>query len=261
MLLAIDVGNTHTLFALCDARSVLHSWRFSTHPHRTEDELAAMLEALMQKQALTLSAVARVIVSCVVPDLQFAIECFARKYIGAEAQIIGKHMKSLPMPVEIDRPEELGADRLVNAFAAWQQHQRALMVIDFGTATTFDVVDSGGAYVGGVIAPGVNLSLEALTNAAARLHGIPIRQPESVIGKNTTHAMQSGIYFGYMGMVNTIIEQTRREMPQIDYVVATGGLAELYSRGNPMIDCVDGDLTIRGLIEIDRLTQKETNGF
>lgn len=261
MLLAIDVGNTHTLFALCDGEQLRHSWRVCTDVHRTEDETAVLLSALLQREGLDLGALDAVIISSVVPDVLFALCLFAQRYCQTEALVVGKDIASLPMPVLIDNPAELGADRLVNAYAVWQRWQRAAIVIDFGTATTFDVIGEQGAYVGGVIAPGVNLSLEALARAAAKLHGIPIRQPESAIGQNTTHAMQSGVYFGYLGMVNEIIRQIQAEMPEADYVVATGGLAELYSRSNPLIHAVEPELTICGLMQIYQYTQKVSNGI
>jgi type III pantothenate kinase len=257
MLLAIDVGNTHSLFALCDGDDIRHSWRVSTDPHRTEDETAVLLQGLMRQESLGFDAIHDVIISSVVPDMLFPLGCFSENYIGKKAMIVGKDAKTQPMPVKIDQPEELGADLLVNAFAAWKQHQRALMVIDFGTATTFDVVNAKGEYVGGVIAPGVNLSLEALSRGAARLHGIRICEPPSVIGTNTTHAMQSGVYFGYLGLIGEIIRQIRAELPEVDYVIATGGLASLYSRDNPLINAVEPELTVRGLMAMYERTATE----
>jgi type III pantothenate kinase len=153
----------------------------------------------------------------------------------------------LGMPIHIDNPRELGADRLINAYAAWQQHQQALIVIDFGTATTFDVVSAKGEYVGGVIAPGINLSLEALRAAAAKLHGVAIVRPEKVVGTSTTGAMQAGIYYGYTGLIEGIITRIKAERGEAIKVIATGGLAPLYREATPMIDEVDSDLTIRGL--------------
>lgn len=261
MLLAIDVGNTHTLFALCDAQDVRHSWRVATDLRRTEDETAALLHVLLQREALSFEAINAVIIACVVPDVLFALTLLARRYCGCEALVVGKDTTQQLMPVHIDNPHELGADRLVNAYGAWRMWQRAAIIIDFGTATTFDVVSSGGAYVGGAIAPGVNLSLEALTQAAARLHGVAIREPHSAIGKNTTHAMQSGVYFGYLGLVNELIRRIQSEMPEADYVVATGGLAELFSRNNPLIDVVKPDLTLYGLVQSYSFLQKDIHGL
>ena len=257
MLLAIDVGNTHSLFALCDGEHIIHRWRVSTNAHRTGDEYAAMLLGLMQQESLDARSVSAAVLSSVVPETVFPITQCCEEYFEIKPQVVGKDKLSLEMPVLIDQPEELGADRLVNSLAAWQRYQKPLIIIDFGTATTFDVVSSKGEYLGGIIAPGVNLSLEALHQAAAKLHGIRIRQPESVIGKNTTHAMQSGVYFGYLGLVNSLIERINAEQGEDAFVIATGGLAELYSRDNPLIDTIDPDLTIRGLILLHQTQQQQ----
>lgn len=250
MLLAIDVGNTHSLFALCDGDRITHSWRVSTDAHRTEDEYAAMLLGLMQQDGLKADSIAASILSSVVPDTVFPIRRCCEHYFNAAPLVVNSDTVDLGMDVLLDNPAELGADRLVNAYAAWNKWHQPLIIIDFGTATTFDVVNGKGQYVGGVIAPGVNLSLEALSKAAAKLHRIRIRQPETVIGKNTTHAMQAGIYYGYLGLVNTIIAQIQAEHSETFKVVATGGLAELFSRDNDAIHDVDQELTIRGLMRI-----------
>lgn len=246
-LLTVDVGNTHSLFALCNAHGIAHHWRLATNAHRTEDEYAGLLLPLFAQANLESADISAAIIASVVPDALFPLRCYCERYLKTQALIVGKEPLHTGMAVEIDHPEELGADRLVNAIAAWERWQRPLIVVDFGTATTFDMVNEKGTYIGGVIAPGVNLSLEALTAAAAKLHGIPIRQPESVIGKNTTHAMQSGIYFGYLGLVNTVIDQVQQEHPEMDFVVATGGLAPLYARNNPSIHHIEPELTIYGL--------------
>lgn len=255
MLLAIDVGNTQSVFALCEDGGVRHSWRMSTDAHRTGDEYAALLLGLMQRAGLEASSVRATILSSVVPDAVFPLRRCCETYFGASPYVVGKDASrdgggALPMEVLIDQPEELGADRLVNAYEAWERWRRPLIVIDFGTATTFDVVNAKGQYAGGVIAPGVNLSLEALSRAAARLHGIRIRRPQRAIGTNTTHAMQSGIYYGYLGLIRGILGELRAEGGEDFYVVATGGLAGLYARDNPDIDVVDEELTVRGLLRM-----------
>lgn len=247
MLLTIDVGNTHTGFAIFqdDLEDV---WRVATDRNRTEDEYAATLFYLLQQRGLDSSHITGAVLSSVVPETIFPLRKCCQKYFHTEPLIVGQDLKAPGMPVQIERPEELGADRLVNAFAGWEKHQRALIVIDFGTATTFDVVDAQGAYIGGSIAPGVNLSLDALKKAAAKLHGIPIIRPEKVVGKNTTQAMQSGIYFGYLGLVEGIIDRIRQECGVADMlVIATGGLASLFGQGSALIDHVDPELTMRGL--------------
>jgi type III pantothenate kinase len=263
MLLAIDVGNTHTLLALCERDAILHRWRIATNPTRTEDELAILLDGLLQSAELARSAIHDVIIACVVPDALFALELFAKQLCDATQPpiIVGKTPLPPLMPIQIDHPEELGADRLVNAYAAWVQHRCGLIVIDFGTATTFDVVSENGAYLGGAIAPGVQLSLSALTRGAAKLHGIAIARPAQAVGTNTTHAMQSGIYYGYLGMVNQLIAQIQADVPQAQRVIATGGLAGLFAADNPAIHQHAPDLTLQGLMLIAQQHRKETHGL
>lgn len=246
MLLAIDVGNTHTVFALCDGQQVRAMWRFATTPHRTEDEYASTLLFLMGQHGFTKEQVSGCIISSVVPDVLFPLKQCALRYFGQTPLIVGHDTAPPDMKVRIDNPHELGADRLVNAYAAWSQHRMPLIVVDFGTATTFDVVDSAGDYVGGLIAPGVNLSLEALRQAAAKLPSVPIRRPQKVIGTHTVAAMQSGLYFGYLGLVEGIISRIKAEKGPAK-VIATGGLSSLFAGGTDMIDEADEQLTIRGL--------------
>lgn len=247
MLLAIDIGNTNTVFALCDANDVVAHWRISTDHRRTGDEYAVWLLSLMQLQGYRRESVTQVAIASVVPDAIFNLKSLSRTMFGCEPLIIGNGAIELDMPVKIDNPRELGADRLVNAYAAWNKHKKPLIVVDFGTATTFDVVSAKGEYLGGVIAPGVNLSLEALQRAAARLHGVAISHPEKVIGTNTTGAMQSGIYYGYLAMVDGICSRISDEVSSEFLVVATGGLAPLYASASKAIKLVDEDLTIEGI--------------
>lgn len=250
MLLAVDVGNTHTLFALCRDEEIEDCWRVSTDAARTEDEYAALLLSLFQPTHYDFEQIDAMILSSVVPDALYPLKQFSRRYLKQEAFAADAISAGEIMPVAIEQPEQLGADRLVNAIAAWEKWHSALIVIDFGTATTFDVVNSEGVYIGGVIAPGVNLSLNALSKQAARLHDVPIRRPDSAIGTSTMHAMQSGIYYGYLGVIRQVVTEIKLEQPDIRRVIATGGLAELYSRDNPLIDSVDQTLTIAGLLSI-----------
>lgn len=243
MLLAIDIGNTNIVFALAGNAQ----WRIRTDVHRTADEYAVWLFALMREKGLQPKNISAAIVSSVVPDVNFAIKSFVRQYLKQEPMMITGGEIDLGMPVNIDNPRELGADRLINAFAAWEAHKQALIVIDFGTATTFDVVSGKGEYLGGVIAPGINLSLEALRAAAAKLHGVAIAHPSKVIGTSTTGAMQSGIYFGYAGLIEGIVTRIKEERGESMKVIATGGLAPLYAEATKVIDLVDPDLTICGL--------------
>lgn len=247
MLLAIDIGNTNLVFALCEGEVVRAQWRIRTDAHRTADEYAVWLLALMERSGFSTRDVHAAIISSVVPDANFGVKSFVRNYLQCEPSLVSADMLNLGMKLRIDNPRELGADRLVNAFAAWSQWQQALVVIDFGTATTFDVVSGRGEYLGGVIAPGINLSLEALQRAAAKLHGIAIVKPEKVIGTHTTSAMQSGIFYGYTGLIEGIVQRIRAERREAMKVVATGGLAPLYAGATKMIETVDTDLTIRGL--------------
>lgn len=247
MLLAIDIGNTNIVFALCVGEQVKAQWRIRTDHHRSADEYAVWLFALMARAGFSEADITAVIVSSVVPDANFTVKSFVRQYLGLEPLLIATGQMDIGMPILIDNPKELGADRLINAYAAWVQHKQALIVIDFGTATTFDVVSGKGEYLGGVIAPGINLSLEALQRAAAKLHGIAITHPDSVVGKNTTSAMQSGIYYGYAGLIEGIVRRIKTERAEAMKVIATGGLAPLYGQATKEIDLVDADLTIRGL--------------
>ena len=254
MLLAIDIGNTNIVFALCDGDNVRAQWRIRTDAHRSADEYAVWLLALMAREGLNEKDIRAVILSSVVPEANFEVKSFVRHYLKHEPKLITSGQIDLGMPVKIDNPRELGADRLINAYAAWSQHQQALIVIDFGTATTFDVVSGKGEYVGGVIAPGINLSLEALQRAAAKLHGIAITHPEKVVGTNTTNAMQSGIFYGYAGLIEGIVSRIKAERGEAMKVIATGGLAPLYAEATQAIDLVDTDLTIRGLMLIHART-------
>lgn len=247
MLLAIDIGNTNLVFALFDGKTVRAQWRIRTDAHRSADEYAVWLFALMAREGLREGEIDAVIMASVVPDANFGVKSFVRQYLTREPRLIATGAVDLGMPIRIDNPRELGADRLINAYAAWHTHRQALIVIDFGTATTFDVVSAQGEYLGGVIAPGINLSLEALQRAAAKLHGIAITHPEMVIGTNTTSAMQSGIYYGYTGLIEGIVSRIKAERGEVMQVIATGGLAPLYAQASPMITQVDPDLTIRGL--------------
>jgi type III pantothenate kinase len=247
MLLAVDIGNTNIVFALCSEEATVAEWRIRTDAHRTADEYAVWLFALMAAQGFSKENVTDVIISSVVPDAIFELKHFARKYLNHDPLLITSGQVECGMKICIDQPKELGADRLLNAFAAWTEYQQALIVVDFGTATTFDVVSAAGEYLGGIIAPGINLSLEALERAASRLHGITITHPAKVIGTNTTAAMQSGIYHGYAGLIEGIVRRIREERGEAMKVIATGGLAPLYADATKAIDVVDADLTLRGL--------------
>lgn len=252
MLLAIDSGNTNIVFALFDGETLRGEWRSSTDTNRTADEFGVWLTQLMAMEAIERKAVTDCIIASVVPAVMFTLKQLCRRYFGREALVVGDDGVKLGLNVLLDRPEEVGADRLVNAVAAHQFYQGPLIVIDFGTATTFDVVDRNGDYCGGAIAPGINLSLEALHAAAAKLPRVAIGRPKSVIGKATVPAMRSGIYWGYVGLIEGLVKRITAEFGEEMIVVATGGLAPLFAEATGVIDHLHSDLTLRGLLEIYR---------
>ncbi len=258
MLLAIDSGNTNTVFAVFEGERLVSLWRAATEADRTADEYAVWLSQLMGLESLAAGEIADAIIATVVPQTLFNLRLLCRRYFGCEPVVVGEGVE-LGIGVRINRPNEVGADRLVNAVAAHATYGVALIVVDFGTATTFDVVDGDGNYAGGVIAPGVNLSLEALHQAAAQLPRIAVEKPKSVIGGGTIPAMQSGVYWGYVGLIEGLIARIRDEFGSAMKVVATGGLAPLFATGTKVIDHVDADLTVRGLCEIHR-RNRESRG-
>ena len=256
MLLAIDSGNTNIVFALFEGEQLRGEWRSSTDSDRTADEYGVWLTQLMAMEGIDRNQVDSCIIASVVPAMMFTLKQLCRRYFGREALVVGDDGVKLGLTVLIDRPEEVGADRLVNAVAAHRYYQGPLIVIDFGTATTFDVVDGAGNYCGGAIAPGINLSLEALHAAAAKLPRVAIGRPKSVIGKATVPAMRSGIYWGYVGLIEGLVQRISQEFGQKMTVVATGGLAPLFAEATPAIDHLQSDLTLRGLLEIHRRNLK-----
>ena len=252
MLLAIDVGNTNTVFAVYDERRPLGQWRLSTNRERTADEYAAALVQLMNLKGLSHLAIEGVVISSVVPQAVAPLRWMARDFFACEAAVVGEDLP-FPITVRLDNPQEVGADRVVNAVAATKRYGPPLIIVDFGTATTFDVVDDTGAYQGGVIAAGINLSLEALSRAAARLPRIAIEAPPRVIGRSTVGAMQSGVYWGYVGLIDGLVDRIKQEYGRPMTVVATGGLAPLFADGCAAIEHVDPDLTMAGLLEFSQI--------
>lgn len=253
MLLAIDVGNTNIVFALCEAETIRWRWRISTDQARTADEYAVWLNQLMGMEGVRRDAIDAVVIASVVPQTLFNLRSLARHYVGVEPMVAGAPGVEYGLPVDLPNPAEVGADRVVNAVAAHRQWPGDLIIIDFGTATTFDVVTGDGRYIGGVIAPGINLSMDALYRAAAKLPRIAIEPPApglGVIGRNTVHAMQSGIFWGYVGLIEGVTERISAELGGAAQVIATGGLAALFSRHTGVIAHVDPDLTVKGLMHI-----------
>ena len=250
MLLAVDVGNTNVVFALIDGRDILGRWRIVTDPRRTADEYAVWLLQLLQLQGFSPTQVTRVIVSTVVPRALHNIQVLSNKYFHRDAWIAGDAPVEWGLRIDIEQPRSLGADRAVNAIAAHARFAGDLVVVDFGTATTFDVIDGEGTYKGGIIAPGINLSLEALVNAAARLPRIAIEPPRnngSVIGRTTEDAMHIGVFWGYVGMMEGLIARLRNEIGRPVTIIATGGLAVLFHDHTTIFDHVETDLTLEGL--------------
>ena len=247
MLLAIDAGNTNVVFAVHDGAEWRGRWRIATDPNRTSDEYAVWLLALMQHAGLRPADVQRCVIGTVVPVALYNLRRLCRDWFGNEP-LVARSILDWGFEIKVDQPQEVGADRLLNALAAHHHYRGPLIVIDFGTATTFDVVDATGAYLGGVIAPGINLSIEALHRAAARLPRIGIGRPQAAIGRNTVSAMQSGIFWGYVGMIEGIVSRIRAEveLPRMK-VIATGGLAPLLAEGTTLIERIDPDITLEGL--------------
>lgn len=262
MLLTIDAGNTNVVFAVYQGDEQKGLWRCSTDPRRTADEYAVWLTQLLQLRGLTPAMVNGSILASVVPGATFNLRKLCRDHFRTDPLIVGDRAVSLGVQALVDRPEEVGADRLVNAVAAAAAYRPPLIVIDFGTATTFDVVDARGNYRGGVIAPGINLSLEALHLAAAKLPRVDIIHPPHVIGTSTVECMQSGIFWGYIGLIEGLVARIRGEYAaaapgwgdgaEAMGVIATGGLAGLFAKATSVIENIDGELTLRGLVLIHR---------
>ncbi len=246
MLLVIDAGNTNIVFAVHDGSGWRGSWRIATEAQRTSDEYAVWLLTLLAHSGLKREDVKRAVIGTVVPAALYHLRRLCRDWFDVEP-LIARSNLDWGFDIRIDNPEEVGADRLLNALAAHTNYHGPLVVIDFGTATTFDVVAADGAYLGGVIAPGINLSIEALHRAAARLPRIGIGRPQAVIGRSTVPAMQSGIYWGYVGMIEGLVARIQAEFGERLKVIATGGLAPLLAEGTAVIERIDPDITLDGL--------------
>ena len=243
-LLVVDVGNTNVVLGVYEGDELLQSWRLATARERTADEYGILTRQLT---AETISgALNGAIVSSVVPPLDSSIGFMIRKYFGVEPLFVEPGVKT-GISIRVDNPLEVGADRIVNSVAGYEQHGGPLIIVDFGTATTFDVVTANAEYVGGVIAPGLTISAEALFARAARLPRVDIRRPVTVIGTNTVVNMQSGLFFGYLGLVDGILKRMKEEVPNVKRIIATGGLAPLLAKESEYIDEVDPDLTLKGL--------------
>jgi type III pantothenate kinase len=246
MLLVVDAGNTNVVMAVHDGSVWRGNWRIATEPQRTSDEYAVWLLTLLGHAGLKRGDIDAAVIGTVVPAALYHLRRLCRDWFEVEP-LIARSSLDWGFDIRMDQPEEVGADRLLNALAAHHRYRGPLVVIDFGTATTFDVVAADGAYIGGVIAPGINLSIEALHRAAARLPRIGIGRPQSVIGRATVPAMQSGIYWGYVGMIEGLVARIQTEFGAELKVIATGGLAPLLAEGTTVIERIDPDITLDGL--------------
>ena len=249
MLLAVDVGNTNLVFALVDDGAIRTRWRIATDPRRTADEYAVWLHQLLELEGYSKSDVTAVIIGTVVPRALHNLEVLSNKYFHVEPLIAGQGKAQWPLELDVDEPQNVGADRALNVIAAHVKHAGELILIDFGTATTFDVVSSTGAYRGGIIAPGINLSLDALVSAAAKLPRIAIEAPvnPTVIGRTTQSQMLIGIYWGYVAMIEGLTDRMKKDVGGPVKVIATGGLADLFDKHTNAFDAIEPDLTIQGL--------------
>ncbi len=251
-LFVIDIGNTNIVFGVYRDDELIASWRLSTRRDQTADEYGILVSELFGHRGLAVGEIDGVIVSCVVPSLESTFRQLSERYFSIPALFVGPGVKT-GMPILYDNPREVGADRIVNAVAAYLKYRRALVVVDFGTATTFDAVSAKGEYLGGAIAPGIGISMNALFSQTSKLPSVQFVNPKTVIGKNTTQSIQAGMFFGYVGMVDALVRRQKEELGSDAAVIATGGLARLVSEESETIDEVDDDLTLRGLLAIYRL--------
>lgn len=246
MLLVLDVGNTNIVLGVYDQDELKHHWRIETNRNKTEDEYGMLIKSLFEHVGISFSAINGIIISSVVPPIMFALEKMCEKYFQTKPLVVGPGIKT-GLNIKYENPREIGADRIVNAVAAIEEYGSPLIIVDFGTATTYCYVNEKKQYMGGAIAPGIKISTEALYTKAAKLPRIEIVTPESIIGRNTVGAMQAGIVFGYVGQVEGIVSRMKAYSKQNPTVVATGGLASLIAKESTVIDVVDPFLTLKGL--------------
>jgi type III pantothenate kinase len=246
LLLVIDVGNSNIVLGIYDNGSLVRHWRISTDKSRTSDEYGIMFQSLFSLASLSFSQIKAIIISSVVPPLTGVLEALCRDFFSLPPYVVGPGIKT-GMQIQYDNPREVGADRIVNAVAGYEKYGSSLIIVDFGTATTFDYVNGKGEYCGGAIAPGLAISLEALFQRASKLPRVDICRPPHAIAKNTVNSMQSGVFYGYVGLVDGIVERIRQESRDNPRVIATGGLATLIAPESKTIDEVDELLTLEGL--------------
>ena len=256
MLLVIDVGNTDTVLGVYDGDKLVHDWRIRTKTDRTVDEYGLLDYNIYKSSKISSRAIKDIIISCVVPPMLNILEPLCRKYFHVKPLIVGPGIKT-GMPIFYDNPKEVGADRIVNAVAAFTKYGRELIVVDFGTATTFDFISGDGEYMGGCIAPGIMISTEALFERTAKLPRIELVKPKNIIAKDTVSSMQAGIMYGYAGLVDGIVGRMKKEAGGNPLVVATGGLADVIALETTSIDAVENMLTLEGLLVIYKLNAKK----
>jgi len=247
MLLVIDVGNTNIVMGIYDGTTLQQSWRISTDKRRTVDEYAVLVRDLFALAGIGFTDVKDVVISCVVPSLMTTLERLCEDYFQLKALVVGSGIKT-GMPILYDNPQEVGADRIVNAVAAYEKYRCSLIVIDFGTATTFDFITAQGEYLGGAIAPGIGISAEALFEKASKLPRVEFVAPPTVIARNTVNSIQAGLIYGYAGLVDGIVSRMQQESNDEALVVATGGLAPLIAPISRTIAQIDANLTLEGLL-------------
>jgi type III pantothenate kinase len=246
LIFVFDVGNTNIVLGVYDGEELKHHWRIETNRNKTEDEYGMIVKSLFEHVNLSFSNIDGIIISSVVPPIMFALERMCQKYFQHKPLVVGPGIKT-GLNIKYENPREVGADRIVNAVAAIHEHGGPLIIVDFGTATTYCYINADKQYMGGAIAPGVNISTEALYSKAAKLPRIEIARPEHIVGKNTVAAMQSGIVYGYVGQVEGIVKRMKDQSDENPLVIATGGLANLIAQESNMIDIVDPFLTLKGL--------------
>ncbi|WP_077623925.1 type III pantothenate kinase [Sediminibacillus massiliensis] len=247
MIFVLDVGNTNTVLGVFASEELKYQWRIKTDRYKTEDEFAMLIKSLLEHEGITFSDIKGVIISSVVPPIMNALDRMCRNYFHKQPMIIGSSEVDNLLDMKYPNPAEIGADRIVNAVGAIEEYGSPLVIIDFGTATTYCYINEAKEYVGGAIAPGINISMEALYSNAAKLPKIEIKRPESVVGSSTVEAMQSGVYFGYIGQVDEVVRRLKKESETDVKVVATGGLAPLIGHDSATIDIIDPSLTLKGL--------------
>ncbi|WP_010094836.1 type III pantothenate kinase [Ornithinibacillus scapharcae] len=255
MLFVLDVGNTNTVLGVFEQEKLKYHWRIKTDRYKTEDEYGMLIKSLFNFNGIELTDISGVIISSVVPPIMFSLERMCKRYFMMEPIIVGKDTVETKLKMCYPNPKEIGADRIVNAVGAIKEYQAPLVVIDFGTATTYCYINDAEEYCGGIISPGINISMEALYQRASKLPKIEIEAPASIVGKSTVEAMQSGVFYGYIGQVDGIVTRIKKNFRTNPTVIATGGLASLIGDASETIDHVDPYLTLKGLYEIYHMNQ------